>query len=74
MPESPRYLYSKKRFAEAAAVIERIAKLNLSRDCTFIFEADQADDDSGPSTLIPGEEFGKSQGDEINGELYESEL
>lgn len=31
MPESPRFLYSRKRFPEAAAVIERIARFNLGR-------------------------------------------
>lgn len=38
MPESPRYLYSRKKFNQAAAVMERIAKLNTGQACTIEFQ------------------------------------
>jgi hypothetical protein len=30
LPESPRYLYSQKKFKEAAKVMEKIARINLA--------------------------------------------
>lgn len=59
MPESPRFLYSRKRFSEAAAVLERIAKVNLQTDCTVVFSLDNHSDEMVPIGLAPDDDFAK---------------
>lgn len=39
LPESPRFLYSRKRFKEAAKVMEKIASVNLIKNIQFNFKA-----------------------------------
>jgi SP family galactose:H+ symporter-like MFS transporter len=40
LPESPRYYFARKRFNEAAAVMKRIAKMNLGKEYEFVFKDD----------------------------------
>ena len=48
MPESPRFLYSRKKFQEASLIMARIAKLNLGKDITIVFSSEQ-----NPEEMLP---------------------
>ena len=52
MPESPRFLYSQKRFSECKEVLKKIIEMNGKKiDSDFMFEAelDQTDGDDSTS-------------------------
>lgn len=64
MPESPRFLYARRKFSEAASVMERAAKINLKQDCQISFVHD------GTNELVPinansDDNYGKSDADGV---------
>jgi len=64
MPESPRFLYARKKFSAAASVMERAAKINLKQDCQISFVHD------GTNELVPinansDDNYGKSDAGEV---------